>query len=356
MDVKMKLQRELASILAHFRVSDNTYSFSVINQGYINDSYFVSFEGNKRYILQRVNNSVFKDVGGLMQNIEVALSYLHDTDYATIELVKTHENRSYTYSSERGYWRLFSYVPKSIAYATTSDTTVSFEGGKLLATFHQLLTKAPHHKFTTPLPKFHDLNWRRTQFDNAYKSTTAARIKNAKSSIDFVYETFSLFTPLLIATIPKRICHNDAKLNNMLYDSVTKKALALIDLDTLMPGYFYYDFGDAVRTLVNASPEDETDLERITFNSNLFEAFLDGIASKGNLLSTEEISTLHLGVIYMPFIHGLRALTDYLEGNRYYKVAYENQNLDRCRSLFKFAALSLQQIDDVRAVIIKKLK
>jgi len=356
MDVEMKLQQELASILAHFRVSDNTYGFSVINQGYINDSYYVSFERNRHYILQRINNTVFKDVGGLMQNIDMALSYLHDDDYTTIELVKTHEDRNYVNSAESGYWRLFSYVPKSLAYDTTSDPTVSFEGGKLLATFHQLLAKAPHHKFTTPIPKFHDLNWRHSQFDNAYKSTTAKRIKNAKSSIDFVRNTFLVFTPLLTATIPKRICHNDAKLNNILYNSVTKKALALIDLDTVMPGYFYYDFGDAVRTLVNASPEDETDLERITFNFNLFETFLDGIASKGSFLTPEEVNTLHLGVVYMPFIHGLRALTDYLEGNKYYKVAYENQNLDRCQSLFKFAALSLQQIDNVRAVIIKKLK
>ena len=145
--------------------------------------------------------------------------------------------------------------------------------------------------------------------------------------------------------LPVRLCHNDTKLNNILFSKTNNKALCLIDLDTLMKGYFFYDFGDAARTIANTAAEDEKDLNKITFNKELFSAFIDGLKNSTRFLSASELKTLPLGVVFMPFIHGLRALTDYLNGNIYYQVAYENQNLDRCLSLFNFAEKAYAEID-----------
>jgi len=151
-----------------------------------------------------------------------------------------------------------------------------------------------------------------------------------------------------------RVCHNDTKLNNILF-SAKKKSLCLIDLDTLMPGTFLYDFGDAVRTIANTAPEDEIDLSRINFRTELFEAFMDGLSMNKEIFTKAEIEQMSLGAALMPFLHGIRALTDFLENNRYYKVSYEMQNLDRCMSLFTFSQLAIDHQQEMKKIVKEKL-
>ncbi|NNE77985.1 MAG: aminoglycoside phosphotransferase family protein, partial [Pricia sp.] len=187
------------------------------------------------------------------------------------------------------------------------------------------------------------------------QSTDDKRRAAAKEAIQFAHEVLAQLESVKLKDLPIRICHNDTKLNNILFSKKTKKALCLIDLDTLMRGYFLYDFGDAVRTIVNTAPEDEREHHKITFITSLFESFVDGIAANEKFLSKAEIETLHWGAVLMPFLHGIRALTDYLNGNIYYKVAYENQNLDRCLSLFDFTAKALNHIDYMKGILGAKL-
>jgi Ser/Thr protein kinase RdoA (MazF antagonist) len=193
------------------------------------------------------------------------------------------------------------------------------------------------------------------QFGTAIAKASTAKKKQAQKPIAFVPETFRKLSILNGTDLPLRVCHNDTKLNNILFSKKDHTALCLIDLDTLMKGYFYYDFGDALRTIANSAPEDEKSLEKISFDRHLFDSFVDGLASVGPFLEQKELGTLPYGVVFMPFLHGLRALTDYLNDNVYYKVTYENQNLDRCLSLFDFTQKALDEVAYMGKVINAKI-
>ena len=343
------------AILQYFRVERKNYAIEVINNGFINDTYLVLASNEPQYILQRINHGVFKDIDGLMSNLFLALQELDSEDYRRIQLIKTSTNSPY-FKDENGYWRLMTYIAKSTTYNTTTNPQIAFEAGRIIGRFHQLMEKTNSDDYVDTIPDFHNLKLREKQFDRAKQNSESNKLESAKKAILFAEETLPKLNSLNQTKLPVRICHNDTKLNNILFSEETGKALCLIDLDTLMKGYFFYDFGDAIRTIVNTAPEDEKILERISFDRNLFDAVIDGIASNGPLLTQEEISTLSLGAVFMPFIHGLRALTDYLNNNIYYKVSYENQNLDRCLSLFDFTQKAYNQVEYMENKVTQKLR
>lgn len=342
------------AILHHFCVARKSYVVETINNGYINDTYMIRDKENPVYILQRINHNVFSDIDGIMANINKALGSLNDEIYRKIDLIKTTDGNPY-HENENGYWRLMTYIDKTITFNTTNDVTIAFEAGRIIGKYHQLMEDAHKADYVDTTPNFHNLEFRKKEFLLAKAVADLAKLDMAKDAILFAKEILEKLKVLNNTSLPVRICHNDTKLNNILFSKESKKALCLIDLDTIMKGYFYYDFGDAVRTIVNTAPEDEKELHKITFERNLFNAFLDGIAANGPFLSKEEINTLALGAVFMPFIHGLRALTDYLNNNIYYKVAYENQNLDRCISLFDFTQKALNEMDYIQKVVSEKL-
>ena len=346
----------LNTILEHFSIEKKTYSFQPINQGFINDTFLVLNDEAPVFILQRINHLVFKDVDGLMNNIGNALSYLKDSDYSFIALAKTEDGNIYCTHNNEQYWRLMSYIDQSTAYNTSTDPKIAAEAGRILGKFHQLLQKAPIADFADTIPQFHDLNLREDQFKLAMNQAASEKMETAKNAIVFAKETLVRLQELTQAELPLRICHNDPKLNNILFSKETKKALCLIDLDTIMKGYFYNDFGDAVRTIANTAEEDEQDHSKIIFDETLFEAFITGLKTNTSFLTKEELKSLPLGAAFMPFIHGLRALTDYLNNNVYYRVSYENQNLDRCLSLFNFTKKVLDKVSYMEAVIKREFK
>lgn len=336
-------QEQLQKLLGCFTVEDQQFSFQPLTTGLINDTFLVCSKENPVYILQRINHSVFSDVGGLMSNISNALEALRALDYSEIRLVKTVEG-SYFTKVTSGYWRLMSFIADSTTYNTTTGKETAFEAGRVIGKFHLLLEDQNLLEYTDTIPRFHDLTLREQHFETALANADSLKLKTAKAYIAFAQETLITLKGITTADLNSRVCHNDTKLNNILFSTHTGKALCLIDLDTIMKGYFFYDFGDAIRTVVNTAPEDEKQLERICFKEYLFTAFVEGLASNPLFLSKEELKSLPVGVVFMPFIHGLRALTDYLENNRYYKVTYDDQNLDRCVSLFDFSKKALDRI------------
>ncbi len=342
---------ELNELLKNFSITRKTYEFQGINQGYINDTYLVLDNQYPLYILQRVNHNVFKDVHGLMGNIANAFQHLEDDNYTAIELLKTESDNSYYKDEKTGYWRLMSYINNTTAYDNATDTNIAFEAGRVVGKFNQLLAEASLDKYVDTIPNFHNLPLREKQFEESIQSAKAEKLETAKNAISFAKETLEKLKILDNSKLPLRVCHNDTKLNNILFSKEDNKALCLIDLDTIMKGYFYFDFGDAIRTVANTAAEDEQDHDKITFERPLFEAFIRGLESNGPFLSKEEIDLLPWGAVFMPFIHGLRALTDYLNDNIYYKVSYENQNLDRCLSLFNFTNKALQEIEYMTQVV-----
>ncbi len=355
MEQKLILMKiNLSIILSNFSVPDKAYTFQLISNGLINDTYLVLDKENPKYILQRINHNVFKNIEGVMQNINAALPLLKSKNYNHIALIKTINKK--TYHTEDGSWRLMSFITESTTYNTTTNPKIAFESGKIVGEFHKLLATTKIKNYADTIPQFHDLSLRENQFKEALLNANESRLATATNAINFANKLLPILIKFSSKKLPVRVCHNDTKLNNILFSKSTNKALCLIDLDTLMKGYLFYDFGDAVRTIANTADEDEKDLTKITFNKELFKAFVDGLKVNAIIFSKEEIESLPLGVVFMPFIHGLRALTDYLSNDVYYKVAYEKQNIDRCISLFNFSDKALKEVEFMKKVLTEKFE
>ncbi|MBT9188138.1 phosphotransferase enzyme family protein [Zobellia russellii] len=345
----------LNELLGHFSVPRTKYLIKPLTDGLINDTFLVFDGPTPLYILQRVNHLVFTDVKGVMNNIQQAFIYLQDHDYSKITLVPPQNGNSHYISPTGNHWRLMTFIDGSTAYNTTEDTYIAFEAGRIISKFNLLLQQADLNDYVDTIPQFHDIALREDQFKSALKSAAPNKLETAQEAIAFTKAVLKKLSILDLTKLPLRVCHNDTKLNNILFSKESNKALCLIDLDTLMKGYFLYDFGDAVRTIANTAAEDEKDHSKIVFNEALFEAFIDGLAKNSSFLTKTEIQTLPWGAVLMPFLHGIRALTDYLNNNIYYKVAYENQNLDRSLSLYNFTKKALDRMSYMEKVVNEKL-
>jgi Ser/Thr protein kinase RdoA (MazF antagonist) len=346
--------KAIALILDAFQIDLKKASYQSINQGYINDTFLISNANENKYILQRVNSSIFKNVEGLHDNINTALHKLKGNDYKEISLIPTKKDEQF-HKVDNDYWRLITFVNNSIAHNFTTSPEIAFQAGKLLGTFHKLLNNEDSTAYVVTLKHLNYLPFRIEEFKDALKNSLTERLKFVEKEIDFANANMYLFNAFYSADLPLRVCHNDTKLNNLLFDKTTQKGLCFIDLDTIMAGYFHYDFGDLVRTVVSESKEDEMDLNKIKFNLDLFRNFINGLKPFANILSEKEIEFLPISCALLPFMHGLRALTDYLNGNIHYKVTYETQNLDRCKSLFAFTRLALINQEMIAKIIQKQL-
>ncbi len=340
----------ISNILRHFKIPDQSYQSRPFHQGLINDTYFIESGNRTLYVLQRVNEEVFQNVEALMHNLRVLLPYLGAVDYHKLAFVPTINGHIFFRSSDAGTWRMMHYVNDSKVHNICDDRTVAFEAGRILGRFHCLVPAPDSLELKETLIDFHNLERRLEQYNEALDSGDELRRHQALPTIEFVQQSLAVLREAPLEGLPLRICHNDTKLNNVLF-TMHGKGLCLIDLDTLMPGYFFYDFGDLARTVVNPAAENEKDLDRIGFSLEMFESLVAGLFSVGNFLTASEIRGLPWAVAYMPFIHGIRALTDYLMGDLYYKVSYSEENLDRARSLLHFAGLALRNLEQMRDLI-----
>ncbi len=329
-------------LLSRFGLDITEFEFEPYGDGLINRTYLIS-TSDFDYVLQRINTVVFNEVEVLQQNAEQALIQLRDDNYYELFYFKTTNGESLLMLSDQ-YWRLMPFVKDSVSYNICPSEAIALEAGKLLGTFHKSLQHERIEDYKETIPGFHDLSIRTQEFNGAMDYADHLTMMEASDEINFAFSTLPEFKNFYEAGLPLRVCHNDTKFNNFLFDS-SEKGLCLIDLDTIMPGYFHYDFGDAVRTIVNPAKEDERDMSKICLNRDYFKAFVHGIRDSNLKLTKVELEFLPLSVALMPFINGLRALTDYLNGNIYYKVTYPKQNLDRCRSLFKFTRIALAEQD-----------
>lgn len=337
----------IKEVLKHFNIHEIAISSEPISHGYIHDTYKIYINSEPLYILQQLNTMVFLTPEAVQFNIDLASKKLKSEQYKTIAFISTIEGNSLLHLKGKVF-RLMNFVKDSHVYERTDSCSIASECGKIIGHFHKLLEDENISEYEISIPKFHELSFRVDQFKSAMKSNPISD-QQTKSAIAFALKTIPEFNEFLSEKMPVRICHNDTKLNNILFNDANK-ALCLIDLDTIMPGHFHYDFGDAVRTIVNPAAEDEKDLSRIDFNLNMFEAFTNGLKFSGIKLTEKEIELLPKSVGLMPFLHGLRMLTDHLLGNMYYKVDSANQNLYRSRSLFHFTKLAFEKEDDIRSI------
>lgn len=317
--------------------------------GHINDTFLV--EGDRNCILQRMNRGIFLKPEEVMENILGVTTFLKkkiaqaggNPERETLTVVPTKDQKPFYLDGQGEYWRMYYQIEGAVSYDRVERKEDFYESAVAFGNFQQLLADYPAETLHETIPGFHDTKARYEVFLQAVEADVCGRAKYAKEEIEFYQarkETACVLGELLAAgKLPLRVTHNDTKLNNILFDAVTKKALCIIDLDTVMPGLSLYDFGDAIRTGANTGAEDETDLSKIGLDLSLFETFTDGfLTGCAGSLTPLEIELLPMGAKLMTYECGIRFLADYLVGDVYFKIHREHHNLDRARTQFKLVA------------------
>jgi len=349
---------QLRNVFSQFDDSSDIVSYTELASGHINDTYLIETSNNKNFVLQRINHGVFKDVPGLINNkvaiskhIQKKLSHLSKSgrERKVLTFVTSKDGAPFYFDKSGGYWNMMVYITNSITYETVKNEEVAYEGGKLIGDFLNLTNDFDARQLTEVIPKFHDMSFRFSQFEDSLKVASKERLMKAKKYIDKVWslkdEMHILQNLKESGAIKLRVTHNDTKISNVLFDT-NKKGLCVIDTDTVMPGIVHYDFGDAIRTICNSAAEDETNLALVNFNIDYYNAYLKGFLEKMNSsLSPIELKYLPLGAKTMIFIMALRFLTDFLNGNIYYKTKYPNHNLDRSKNQFKLIESLTEKLD-----------
>ncbi len=325
----------MINILNQFNVSFKTAEFTPLASGHINDTYLVKTEKNS-IVLQKLNHLVFPNIPELMNNkVKVAQHLAEKSDFKQLLLhFYPSKTGAYFYQDVEGnYWSLMNYIPDSKVLDRTENADQAFEAGKAFGHFIAQLDDFDASRLYEIIPDFHKMSFRFSQFDAALKNAEEERKEQAKKWIGQVVASRKKMHQLEElyeqGKIPMRVTHNDTKLSNLLFNS-ENKAIAVIDWDTLMPGIVHYDFGDSIRSICSSAAEDETDLEGIEFNKNFYDSYKTGFLRELNgILSEQEIELLPLAAPTITFIMGLRFLTDFLNGDVYYKIKYPLHNLDR---------------------------
>lgn len=338
-------------------------------QGHINDTFCVLCQPQEgdciRYILQGLSLAAFPHPDELMANFVGITSYLRDKVVAnggdpmreTLSLVKTKDGKDYYTDSNGKVWRLTPFIENTDCFQ--SATPELFEASaRAFGRFQYMLQGYPAETLYETIAKFHDTEDRLKKLKEVMSRGSLTRIAKSKAEIDFVLarekDCSVALQALRDGKLPLRVTHNDTKLNNILIDRATHEGICVIDLDTTMPGLSINDFGDSIRFGANHSKEDEKDLSKVNFDIELYEAYVRGFlkGAQGSL-TAEELNYLPWGARLMTLECGIRFLTDYLDGDHYFRIHYPEQNLDRCRTQFKLVKDMEEQFDDMAAVIAK---
>lgn len=338
--------------------------------GHINDTYAASFqryEGKThRYILQRINDKIFTKPDKLMDNITGVTEHLRkkiiseggDPDRETLNIIPSTDGKSF-YKSETGeYWRGYVFIENARTYDIVENVNHFYNGGKAFGRFQKLLSDYPAYKLYETIPDFHNTQKRFDAFVKAVERDAANRAADAVKEIEFVFErmedTFVLNNLYRDGKIPLRVTHNDTKFNNVMIDDRSGAGICVVDLDTVMPGLSLYDFGDSIRSGANPAAEDERDLSKVELDLKLFECFTHGfLDSAKDFLTNTEIEYLPFAAKIMTFECGMRFLTDYLNGDTYFKVHRTGHNMDRARTQFKMVLDMEKKLELMKAIVMR---
>lgn len=340
--------KDLIEIVQHFQIEGTVASIAPLGKGLINDSYIVRTKEDEKpnFVLQRINHQIFTDVEMLQHNIEVVTDHLRrklqaenftDIDRRVLHFVSTASGKTYHFDGQN-YWRLSIYIADTLTVEEVTPQS-SYDCGQAFGRFQQQLTDL-NEPLGETIPDFHNMELRLTQLRQAVANDTVKRVKEVGQELELIEAHAS---EMCMAEqlhrqglLPKRICHCDTKVNNMLFDR-NGKVLCIIDLDTVMPAYIFSDYGDFLRTAANSQAEDSPDLNKITFRWEIFEAFTRGyLESTSSFLTPIEREHLPFAVALFPMMQAVRFLTDYLNGDTYYKIKYPEHNLVRTRNQLRF--------------------
>ena len=337
----------MQQIISAFPIQGAPVSCEIYGNGHINTTYLLVTDAPHRYILQKINHHIFRDVEGLMRNIEKVTAFLYrqtPDPRRVLTLIKTKDGKNYFHRADADeYYRLYEFVEDSICLNQASDANDFYQSAVAFGQFQNQLSAFPADTLTETIPHFHDTVDRYRIFREALEKDPLGRAKDCRPEIDFALareeEAGYMLRMLQKGQLPLRVTHNDTKLNNVMLDAKTHTPLCVIDLDTVMPGLAGNDFGDSIRFGASTAAEDERDLSKVLFSLPLFEAYTKGFLSAcGDKLTPAEIDTLPMGAKLMTLECGVRFLTDHILGDTYFHIQREGHNLDRCRTQFKLVA------------------
>jgi hypothetical protein len=362
-----KQELTIKAVIDQFRFTGTCESISPWGNGHINDTFLLVCKtedgAKKRYILQRMNRSIFKKPVEVMENIMGVTSYLKniimeqggDAERETLNVIPTNDDKAYFVDTDGEYWRAYIFIESATCYEQAKTPQDFYESALSFGNFQRLLADYPAATLHETIPQFHDTRKRIEDFKKAVAEDVCGRAKDVPDEIKFVMDREALsdyFGNLLAkGEIPLRVTHNDTKLNNIMIDDETRKGICVIDLDTVMPGLAMNDFGDSIRFGASTALEDERDLNKVSCDMGLFETYTKGfIEGCGGKLTQKEIELLPMGAKIMTYECGMRFLTDYLQGDTYFKIERPGQNLDRARTQFKLVSDMEEKWDTMTAI------
>ncbi len=328
----MELDNTIGAVLHVYGLDSSEFFIQRIDSGHINYTYKLA----PGYILQRINKHVFRNPQALSNNLQVASDFLklNAPDYLFLHAIKASSGEDLVFDDDGYPWRLFPYFENTATINEVATVHQAFAAASAFGLLSKNLSGCDITKFEETIPWFHDLSLRYKQFEEAMKKSTVERKHLAAQWIDrYVHYNYLVrkYNNLIQSNqLTLRVTHNDTKINNVLFERDTDKVICVIDLDTLMPGYFIYDLGDMIRTFVSPASEEETDFTKIKIRKDIYQAILDGYLSEMEfILTNEEKLAIPLAGSIMTYMIGLRFLTDFLQGDIYYQTSYPHQNLNR---------------------------
>lgn len=323
-------------------------------EGHINSTFLVTTE-KKKYILQKINVNVFKKPGDVMENIFHVTEFLKKKGERTLNVIRT-KTGALMKKMQDEYYRVYDFIERTVSYQIANDREVFCNVGEAFGHFQNCLSDFDASVLNEIIARFHDTPNRYNDFLEAVSKNASGRLDTCTKEVEFIKERKDTFDKVVKGIeegkIPLRVTHNDTKLNNILMDPNTKKAIAVIDLDTVMPGSLLYDFGDSMRFGTNTAAEDEKDLELVHFDIELFRAYTKGFCEKAKDSMTEtEKELLPYSAYLMTMECGMRFLGDYITGDVYFGTKYPEHNLVRCRTQLKLASEMEEAMEEMKAIV-----
>ena len=359
-------EESVKDVFSRFALYGDLESFKSFGKGHINNTFLSTWNqaGTKvRYTHQHINKNVFKEPEKVIENIRAVTHHIYEksrlqkddpfgASRRTLTLVPTKDGLFYYKDDEGEYWRTYLFIENASTFELMDNPVLAYKVGCAVGTFQKQLSDYAGPPLHETIPAFHNMKSRYAQLDTAVSDDKAGRLDSVRDEFDFLQKNRSrgmiLTDGLESGKLKKGITHNDTKLNNVLFDDATGEAICLIDLDTVMPGTVLFDTGDLIRTATNTGAEDERDLSKVGFNADVFRALIDGYTEKAaDFLTDYEKSLIAESGRILTQIMAVRFLTDYLNGDVYYKIERPSHNLDRARTQIKL----MQSMDNQWALI-----
>lgn len=359
------MTKDFKAIASHFRTDAPVVSVAPLGEGFINDTFVASTDGGPRYILQRKNSAVFKDVPAMMGNIKRVTDHLKkkiteaggDPMREAMTVIPARDGALY-YKDGDDYWAMSLFIEDTLSYTAATDASLAYQGGKGIGLFQRLLSDFDE-PLSDILPGFHNMRFRLAQWDEAVRADKAGRVASLSEEIGWIEsrrDDMMRFWELVEnGTIPRRVTHNDTKISNILFDA-DGEVLCVIDLDTVLSATALNDFGDSIRSYANTGEEDDRELGRVSMSLDMFRGYTSGYLSQaGGFLCEAERDNLAFSALFITYEQVLRFLMDYIDGDTYYRIKYPDHNLVRTRAQHKLLCSMEAQFDTMRRTVAEEL-